>query len=136
METWKIEMNRLNKMRLDLGLNWNQFSKIAGKNRELLKKYFEFRSVPSMKVYFELKIALENEIEVKFGDVEMVIIQKPMGNGPTEANIIFPPTMTTALPPKTPTRNTNDNSCDCKLENGLLKRGKIKCKKTKAEHKF
>ena len=28
------------------------------------------------------------------------------------------------------------NECDCRLENGLLKRGKIKCKKTKAEHNF
>lgn len=26
--------------------------------------------------------------------------------------------------------------CDCKLENGLLRRGKIKCTKTKSEHKF
>ena len=110
MENWQLEMNRLNKMRLDLGLNWNQFGKLTGKNRELLKKYFEFRSIPSLKVYYELKTALENEFEVKFGAEERPEFP--------ENRIDY-----TMNSPKTPTRNTNDCACDCKLENGLLKRG-------------
>lgn len=123
MENWQIEMNRLNKIRLDLGLNWNKFGKLVGKNRELLKKYFEFRSIPSMKVYFDLKTALENEFDVKIGEV---VVPELLDDRKEKSFI----------PPKTSTRNTNYDACDCKLENGLLKRGKIKCKKTKAEHNF
>jgi len=144
MENWQIEMNRLNKIRLDLGLNWNKFGKLVGKNRELLKKYFEFRSIPSMKVYFDLKTALENEFEVKIGEV--VVPEFPDNrndyttrtlsalNSQKDQKVIKD--LEALIPPKTSTRNTNYDACDCKLENGLLKRGKIKCKKTKAEHNF
>lgn len=119
MEQWQLEIKRLDKIRLDLGLNWNQLEKITGKQRDLLQRYFDFKSVPGLKVYFEIKIALENEFEVRF-PVEMVVINKPCSMGMSELFLV----------------STDDSDCDCKLENGLLKRGKIKCKKTKEEHNF
>ncbi len=105
MENWQIEIKRLDKIRLELGLNWNQLEKITNIDRGQLQRFFEFINIPSMKFYFDVKAALENEFEVKFKDLvsnlELATIE-----------------------------------CDCKLEGGLFKRGKIKCKKSKAEHKF
>lgn len=147
MENWQIEIKRLDKIRLELGLNWNKLEKITNIDRGQLKRFFEFTNVPSMKFYFDVKVALENEFEVKFGDVEV------HRNGGVAIG---------KVPPATSTRNSNDvhptrgvsfietakdkvalkvrkfvnGTCDCKLENGLLKRGKIKCTLSKVEHKF
>ena len=105
MENWQVEIKRLDKMRLELGLNWNQLEKITDIARGQLKRFFEFTNVPSMKFYFDVKNALENEFEVKFKEFEIA-------------------------------SKTENIQCDCRLENGLLKRGKIKCALTKAEHNF
>ena len=122
MEKWQTEINRLNKIRVDLDLNWNRLEKLTKINRAQLKKFFEFTNVPSMKFYFEVKSSLENEFMVK--EIEKLetdgSLQK--GNVPKMENKPAPP--------------TEKASCDCKLENGLLKRGKIKCTKSKAEHNF
>ena len=69
-ENWQVEINRLNKMRLDLGLNMNQVEKLTGVNRSRLKGFFEFTNIPSMKFYFDVKKALEIQFEVKFKDAE------------------------------------------------------------------
>jgi hypothetical protein len=104
MQNWQVEIKRLDKIRLQLGLNYNQLEKITQIDRGQLKRFFEFKNVSSMKFYFDVKVALEQEFEVKF----LEIIPK-----------------TKVLIAK----------CDCKIENGLLKRGKIKCTLSKAEHK-
>lgn len=105
MENWQIEIKRLDKIRLELGLNWNKLEKVTNIDRGQLKRFFEFTNVPSMKFYFDVKVALENEFEVKFKNIK-------------------------------PSEEFVNIECDCKVENGLLKRGKIKCTLSKAEHKF
>ncbi|MFO0090047.1 MAG: helix-turn-helix domain-containing protein [bacterium] len=128
MENWQVEIKRLDKMRLELGLNMNQLEKITGIDRGQLKRFFEFTNVPSMKFYFDVKVALENEFEVKFKDIEPIV--KNQYNKLCENYGVD----------KTQNTNSstfeNNSQCDCKLENGLLKRGKIKCTLSKAEHKF
>jgi hypothetical protein len=104
MQNWQVEIKRLDKIRLQLGLNYNQLEKITQIDRGQLKRFFEFKNVSSMKFYFDVKVALEQEFEVKF--VEII----------PETKVII-------------------DKCDCKIENGLLKRGKIKCTLSKAEHK-
>lgn len=110
MEQWQIEIKRLDKIRLTLGLNYSKLQVLVNKDRGYLKRIFELQTVPSLSVYFELKNALENEHEVKFA---------AEGENSQKKESIF-----------------ENLDCDCRLENNLLKRGKIKCKKTKAEHNF
>ena len=112
LENWQIEINRLNKIRLDLGITLYKFEQITGIKRGNLQGVFELKNIPSLKRYLEIKEALENQIEVKDSKIEIKLIkeQKP---------------------------KVKVNSCDCKLDtNGLLRRGKIKCSKPKEEHNF
>lgn len=127
MEQWQIEIKRLDKIRLTLGLNYSKLQVLVNKDRGYLKRIFELQTVPSLSVYFELKMALENEFEVKFSKIEPIPLRDISFMENAKEKV---------LPPKTPTRNTNYDACDCKLENGLLKRGKIKCALTKVEHQF
>lgn len=139
MENWQIEIKRLDKIRLELGLNWNQLEKITLIDRGQLKRFFEFANVPSMKFYFDVKVALENEFEVKFGEVEIpddggLLI----GQVPKMENKPLPPKSKKGITAKEAAESIKEaiSPCDCKLESGLLKRGKIACKKSKAEHNF
>lgn len=100
LEDWELEIKRLDKIRLELGLNYNKLQNIIGINRAQLQRFFEFKNNPSLKLYFSIKNALDEEYKSFLADLEVEI------------------------------------DCDCVLEDGLLKRGKIKCKKSKNEHKF
>lgn len=141
LEVWQIELNCLDKIRLELGLNWNQLEKLTGKSRNLLQKYFSFKSVPSLKVYFELKTALENEFEVKYSEV--VAPEFPEDRKDYTLTAFFSKKSVKAekgVSAKEAAERIKSivsiEGCDCKIENGLFKRGKIKCSKTKAQHKF
>lgn len=135
MENWQVEIKRLDKMRLELGLNMNQLEKITDIDRGQLKRFFEFTNVPSMKFYFDVKDALEKEFEVKFADVEVhrdgSVSINLTARTLTAQNSIKAEKVFKYLGSK-----LTKKDCDCKLENGLLKRGKIKCTLSKAEHKF
>jgi hypothetical protein len=108
LEKWQIEINRLDKMRLDLGLSMYGLEKITGISRDNLKGMFDFKNIPSLKRYLEIKDALENQFNVVF-------IEENTKR--TEVAI-------------------ESDKCDCKLVNGLLRRGKIRCIKSKKEHNF
>ncbi len=124
MEQWKTEIKRLNKMRLDLGLNMNQLEKLTGVNRSRLKGFFEFTNEPRISFYFQIKDALENQIEVKFSEEAKEYLDNYVpkeGNVPIMENKPLPP------PEKT--------FCNCKMEDNLFKRDK-NCKMKKQLHKF
>lgn len=140
MEKWQLEIQRLNKIREELGLNFSQLEKKTGMQRELLGRYFKFESAPGLKAYLTLKEVLESEYAIKF-PIEMIVVDKPRSNGMSEISTI------TKIPKEKFGREKSvesvsdlkiigKNECDCKLEGGLLKRGKIKCKKTKEQHNF
>lgn len=103
---WQVEIKRLDKIRLDLELNFNNLELLTNINRSQLKKIFTLETNPSLKLYLDIRYALESQINVKSKVV------KPK----KEKKIV--------------------QECDCKLENGLFKRGKIKCLKSKIEHNF
>lgn len=67
-EKWEIEINRLDKLRLDLRLNFNKLEQLTGIFRGQLKRILECKTSPSLKLYLEIKDALESQIEVEFKD--------------------------------------------------------------------
>ena len=124
MEPWQTEIKRLDKMRLELGLNFNKLEQLTTINRGQLKKIFNFTTVPSLKLYLEIQSALVSQMNV--------ILNQSEGDGSLlEENV--PKMENKPLPPE---EKQNANECDCRLENGLLKRGKSKCKLSKAQHNF
>lgn len=151
MEKWQLEIKRLDKLRLDLGLNMSQMQKRTGIDRSRLKSFFEFKNIPSIKFYFEVRDFLEKEIEVKVAEVVAPEFPKHRKDD-AKKRVSFREAanlqMESLKVPKEkfgrekPIESVSDMGiigkqiCDCKLENGLLKRGKIKCKKTKEEHNF
>lgn len=165
LENWQIELKRLDKIRLELGLNWNKMESLTGINRGQLQRFFEFKNCPSMKLYFDVKDALESQMEVfieevhrdggsviiaptfpkdrkdfAFSDAYKPIIDKNPKRGVSVIEEVFQRLseehgVDSNEEVKSSTFE-NLRDCDCKIENGLLKRGKIKCTKSKAEHKF
>jgi hypothetical protein len=148
MEHWKEEIKRLDKIRLDLGLNWNRMEKLTGVNRGQIKKMFEFTNIPSMELYFDVKIALENEFEVVFSEVQ---IDKPKSSivaitsKTVVANVSVKKETASKIVavqknqkeiPKYEEKYQFQNNCDCHLVGSLFIRGKSGCKKTREEHKF
>jgi len=65
MKNWQTEIKRLDKIRLELELNWNKLEQITNIDRSQLKRFFDFKNVPSMKFYFNVKDALESQLKVK-----------------------------------------------------------------------
>lgn len=65
MENWKTEIKRLDKLRESLGLNFNQLEGLTKINRGQLQRFFDMVNIPSMKFYFDVKDALESQIDVK-----------------------------------------------------------------------
>ena len=64
-EKWKIEIKRLDKIRLRLGISFYKLESITGISRGNLQKILDTDVVPSLERYFVIKDALESEIEVK-----------------------------------------------------------------------
>ena len=124
MEPWQTEIKRLDKMRLELELNFNKLEQLTTINRGQLKKIFNFTTIPSLKLYLEIQSALVSQMNV--------ILNQSEGDGSLlEGNV--PKMENKPLPPE---EKQNANECDCRLENGLLKRGKSKCKLSKIQHNF
>lgn len=119
MENWKQEINRLDKIRLDLGLNWYKLQILTGINRQQLQRCFELVNEPKLGFYLEIKSALENQIEVN----------------PKPKKVSVPKAKN---PPPKPTKKevVSKNDCDCYMSGTLFLRGKSGCKKAKDEHKF
>ena len=96
MTNWENEIDKLELIRIGLGLNYNEIEKRTGINRGVLQRFFSKINEPKIGFFFKVKGFLES-------------FEKP--------SIEF-------------------TQCDCKIVNGLLRRGKIKCSKQKSEHKF
>jgi len=120
MENWKVEIKRLDKIRVDLNLNWNQLEKLTSLNRGKIQRFFESEKNPSMKVYFDLKEVLENQQEVVFENVDAAE-EKPS----VEVDLL-----------DEYIKSKNQTTCDCRMSGNLFLRGKSGCKKTREEHKF
>jgi hypothetical protein len=137
MEPWQTEIKRLDKMRLELGLNFNKLEQLTTINRGQLKKIFNFTTIPSLKLYLEIQSALVSEMNVVLNQtkVDGSLLE---GNVPKMENKPLPPSDKKGISGKEFADATKKafNECDCRLENGLLKRGKVKCKLSKAEHNF
>jgi hypothetical protein len=118
MEKWKKEIKRLNDIRLKLGLNFNQIEVLTGINRGKIGRFFNMVNEPSLGFYLDVKMCLENEIQVNTRQKNESV---PKMRNP-------PPAPIKEVAPK--------NDCDCYMSGSLFLRGKSGCKKTKEEHKF
>ena len=101
MEKWQKEIQKLEELRIELKLNFNYLEKISGINRGQLKKIFEMKTIPSLKLFLTIQ------------DVILNLVSETKSK-------------------------SNFEKCDCKIINGLLRRGKSnpKCELTKEQHVF
>lgn len=131
-EKWKSEIKRLDKIRLNLGLTSGKIEKRIGINRKQLDRIFACETQPGLGIYLTIKEFLENERDVVFAEVLVEGITS--NNAVSKIETIIEKQK---VIPEFKEDYQFQNDCDCKLdENGLLRRGKIKCKKSKEEHKF
>lgn len=107
MENWEKEVNKLELIRVKLNVNFNELQKITGINRSHLSKFFSCKNVPTLKMFMYVKSVLE-KLETEYKD--------PIINNNIEKC---------------------NCDCDCTIDSqGIFRRGKIKCVKSKKEHKF
>lgn len=108
MENWKKEIEKLEKIRVDLQINFNSLEKLTGVNRSQLKKMFTCLNMPGLELFLNVKNVLESQKHLKGAQSILA-----------ESDVIV----------------TENKECDCTIDDkGILRRGKSKCKKTKSEH--
>jgi transcriptional regulator with XRE-family HTH domain len=73
MEEWEIEIKRLDDIRLELGLNFNQLEKLTGSSRGKIANMFKMSNEPSLGFYLTIKNALQRCVEVDGKDKVFVI---------------------------------------------------------------
>jgi len=143
MEKWKIEVKRLDEIRLKLGLSYYQIEKSTGINRSKIGRFFNCDNEPGLGFYIEVKDFLESQVEVNKKE-EVSEIRNVLKTARSTIRKIVPKVefIDDIEQVKTPIPKYKEdyqfqNDCECKLDDkGLLRRGKIKCTKRKEEHKF
>ena len=124
MDNWKVEIKRLDNIRLELGLNFNQLEKLSGSNRQKIGRMFQMVNEPSLSFYLTIKSVLENHIKVVLKEkketsasaIDKKLPKVKVGDG--VGNVL-----------------KTESPCDCRMSGTLFIRAKG-CTKSKDEHKF
>lgn len=156
MEQWKKEIKALDEKRILFDLSYYRLAKMSGVNIQKLKKVLEFKMIPNLKMYFDLKTVLDSHNvtvvgaekvssertttdETSFEEKGFSLATNKKVNYFSNMDVHFAEPIKkrkTNIPEREKNQTIWVAECECKIVDGLLRRGKDGCKKSKSEHKF